>query len=57
MKSRKDVLKEAGLTEEELRQVEKALEQALEREDDAHERAAARARLNDFEDTDGKDWT
>jgi len=25
--------------------------------DEAYERAAARARLNDFEDTDGKDWT
>lgn len=26
-------------------------------EDEAYERAAARARSNDFEDTDGKDWT
>lgn len=25
--------------------------------DDDHERAAAHARQNDFEDTDGKDWT
>lgn len=25
--------------------------------DEAYERAAARARANDFEDTDGKDWT
>jgi hypothetical protein len=25
--------------------------------DDAHERAAARARLDDFERTGGKDWT
>lgn len=25
--------------------------------DDEHERAAARARGNDFEETDGKDWT
>lgn len=25
--------------------------------DDPHERAAARARSNDFERTDGKDWT
>ena len=25
--------------------------------DEAYERAAARARLNDFEDTDGRDWT
>ena len=25
--------------------------------DDAYERAAARARSNDFEDTHGKDWT
>ena len=33
---------------------------AQERQDDrdeAYERAAARARANDFEDTDGKDWT
>lgn len=26
-------------------------------EDEAYERAAERARGNDFEDTDGKDWT
>ena len=25
--------------------------------DEAYERAARRARANDFEDTDGKDWT
>ena len=25
--------------------------------DEAYERAAARARSNDFEDTNGKDWT
>lgn len=53
MKSRKDVLDEADLTDEEREAVEQALEQA----DDEHERAAARARQNDFEDTDGKDWT
>jgi hypothetical protein len=27
------------------------------RANDAHERAAARARNNDFEDTNGRDWT
>lgn len=32
-------------------------ERLAEQADDPHERAAARARDNDFEDTDGKDWT
>lgn len=29
----------------------------LDERDDEHERAAARARQSDFEDTDGRDWT
>jgi hypothetical protein len=32
-------------------------ERADERDDEAYERAAARARNNDFADTGGKDWT
>lgn len=31
--------------------------EAARRASDPHERAAARARANDFEDTDGRDWT
>lgn len=31
--------------------------EAAERDDDPHERAADRARQNDFEETRGKDWT
>ena len=34
-----------------------AAREADERANDAHEQAAERARGNDFEDTDGKDWT
>lgn len=33
------------------------VEEALRRDDDGHERAAARARNNDFAETGGKDWT
>jgi len=46
-----------ALAEERDARLEKLTPAARDAWDEAYERAAARARDNDFEETDGRDWT